>query len=84
MLGSDFNIGDILEGKNCGLTRTNAPELFRIVSIVKSKDSDKYCILTLTRLHDDQLMNKYTFYYNLENWRVVKRNNRTVCQGCKK
>lgn len=80
MYGNDRQVGDILEGKDCALSKDKSM-LFKVfennketnyrteyVSIIRLEDGNRGCWL---------------IPFGAPNWRLVKRNGHTICNDCK-
>lgn len=76
MLTLDRQIGDIIEGNGCGVS-LNRTIPFKILLI---KSADKFH-LTVLRLVD-KTQHDLGIYPDQSNWRLIKRNHRTICTEC--
>lgn len=83
-------IGDIVEGKSCAMVFNDLPTLFRVEQVSgpvmfssgnRKGQLDSF-YMVLYRIQDKYTHPSTFFTAGLHNWRFVKRNGRTVCDGC--
>lgn len=72
---NDIKINDIVEGKTCGWTDPHRTALFKILEVKENQNVIAIRLIDQRKCGPDNILHK-------SNWRLIKRNGKTICNEC--
>jgi hypothetical protein len=72
---TSVELGDVWEGKDCPLSKDIVDYFLIIDTTIKTVPKAK-------RFSDEEIVHPIGEIFQLNNWRLIKRNNKTICKLC--